>query len=278
MQRLLDIFGLFKEYFVLALLVLVSLLLLNTNDNRQIRAIRSYTVGFIGALQSTVAILPNLFELQKENEILRKLNVNLNDEVSRLREARLENFRMRELLKLKEQSPLDLLAADVVGKNLTLLRNTITLNAGAEAGVRMDMPIISESGLVGKIIATSDHYAIGQILLNKDFRASAKVQRTRVDGILAWDGTPNLLLKNVPKKQDVKVGDLVVTSEYSSVFPPDLRIGTVSLVSELPGSLFKEIEVTPAVDFTLLEQVFVVRAEADSERIALEKSLTTPRR
>jgi rod shape-determining protein MreC len=278
MQRLLNILGLFKEYFVLALLLLVSLILLNSNDNRQIRAIRSTTVGFVGALQSTIAILPNLFELQKENEVLRKLNVNLNDEVSRLREAKLENLRLRAMISLKERSPMTLIGADVVGKSLTLLRNTITLNSGTAAGVKTDMAILSESGLVGKIIAASGEYSVGQIIFNKDFRASAKVQRSRVDGIVAWDGGEHLLLKNVPKNQDVKPGDLVVTSEYSSVFPPDLKIGTVVTVSENPGSLFKEIGLSPSVDFTMLEQVFIVRSLPDSERTTLERSLTAPRR
>lgn len=278
MQRLLNILGLFKEYFVLALLLLISLILLNSNDNRQIRAIRSTTVGFVGALQNTIAILPNLFELQKENEVLRRLNVDLNDEVSRLREAKLENLRLRALLTLKEQSPMTFVAADVVGKSLTLLRNTITLNAGTASGIRPGMAIISESGLVGKVISASDHYAIGQAMFNKDFRASAKIQRSRVDGVVAWDGGDYILLKNVPKNQDVKPGDLVVTSEYSSVFPPDLRIGTVVTVGENPGSLFKEIGMTPSVDFTMLEQVFVVISTPDSERVKLEQSLIPPPR
>lgn len=270
MQRLLDILRLFKEYVVLALLILVSFILLNSNDNRQIRAIRSYTVGFIGAMQNALAIIPNVFELTRENEILRQLNVNLSDEVNRLRESRLENLRLREMIGLQERSPLNLVAADVIGKSLYLMRNTVTIDVGELRGAKPDMPIISESGLVGKIIATSSRYSIGQILLNKDFRASAKVQRSRIDGIISWDGGDFLRLNNVSKKQDVKVGDLVVTSEYSRIFPRDIRIGTVAVVAETPGSLFRDIEVTPSVDFTMLEQVFVVIAEADSERTALE--------
>ena len=274
MQRLVNIILLFKEYFVVALLIVVSLILLSSNDNTQIRAIRSYTVGFVGLFQDALSIVPNVFGLKHENEILRQLNVNLSDEVNRLREARLENIRLRVLLGLKEKSDFKLVTGDIVGKSLHLLRNTITLNVGENDGVKSDMPIIAETGLIGKIIATGNHYCIGQIMLNKDFRASAKIQRSRIDGIIGWDGGEIVSLKNVSKTQDVKEGDIVTTSEYSNVFPPDIRIGYVSRVGEKAGSLFKEIDVVPSVDFVSLEQVFVVTAVVDTERISLERKVS----
>jgi len=271
MQRLYNFIRLFKEYFVLGLLVIVSLALLSSNNNQQVRAIRSYTVGFVGTIQQVLSVIPNIFELKRENEILRQLNINLSDEVSRLREARLENLRLRTMLGLKERSPFRIVAADVVGKNINLMRNTITLSAGEADGVKSDMPLISESGLVGRVIATSAHYAVGQLMLNKDFRASAKIQRSGVDGIIGWDGGDVVRLRNVPKKQDVQVGDVVVTSEYSNLFPRDIRIGTVSSISEKPGSLVKSIDVTPGVDFATIEQVFVLLIVPDPERVALEQ-------
>ena len=273
MQRFVNIILWFREYLVFALLIILSIILLNSNDNTQIKAIRSYTIGMIGAIQNALSIIPNIFEIKRENETLRQLNVNLSDEVNRLREARLENIRLRSMLGLKEKSDFKLLTADIIGKNLHLLNNTITLNVGENDGVRNDMPIISEMGLVGKIIATSKHYSIGQLMLNKDFRASAKIQRNRIDGIIVWNKGLNVELKNIVKTQEVRVGDVVMTSEYSSIFPPNIKIGTVTNVSEQPGSLFKQIEVLPSVDFTSLEQVFIVTAVQDTERINLEKKL-----
>ncbi len=271
MQRLFNIFVLFKEYVIFVILLIVSLILLGTNDNAQIRAIRSYTIGFVGIFQQGLSSIPNFVELKRENEILRQLNVNLSDEVNRLREARLENIRLRNFVGLKEQRPFTLVTGDVVGKSLHLLRNTITLNVGESDGVKTDMPIISENGLVGRILLTSSHYSIGQLMLNKDFRASAKIQRSRIDGIIAWDGGENLHLNNVAKSQDIRPGDVVMTSEYSNIFPRNVKIGFVSKVTEKPGNLFKEIEVTPSVDFSTLEQVFVITAVNDTEREALEK-------
>lgn len=271
MQRLFLIVRLFKEYVLGAFLVLISLVLLSLNDNTQIRQIRSITVGFVGALQDAVSFIPNFFALRVENRLLRRTNVDLLDEVNQLREAKLENLQLRALLGLKENLDYDVIAAEVVGRTSNPQRNTITLNVGSEAGVELNMPIITDAGLVGRLIATSKHYSVGQLVIDRDFRATAKIQRSRADGILAWEGGDYTLLKNVAKTLDVSVGDVVVTSEYSSMFPPHIRIGVVAEVSEQPGDLFKRIEVANSVDFSKVEEVFVIEYHPDPERIQLEE-------
>jgi rod shape-determining protein MreC len=133
------------------------------------------------------------------------------------------------------------------------------------------MPMVSESGLVGKIISTGSHYAVGQILFNRDLRVSAKVQRSRVDGIVRWNGGTTLQLQQVARTMDVQPGDVVVTSGYSAYYPEGTRIGIVSRAEPIPGSLFQSVEIAPSVDFTRLEEVFVLAHEPDSARIAVEQ-------
>lgn len=273
MKRLFDILGLFREYILLATLVLISLFLLAMNDTPQIGAIRSLTVAAVGMIQDTFGFIPDYFDLKEENTILRELNLTLSDEASRLREAKLENIRLRKLLEFKEQSPNRYVSAKVVGKSLQLLRNTITVDAGEDNGVRQSMPIVTDAGLVGKVIATSNRYAVGQILLNIDLRVSARVQRGRVDGIVMWEGGDHLSLKNIAKTLDVQEGDVVITSEHSSMFPPGIRIGVVSKTSQSPGSLFQFVEIQPAVDFSRLEETFILIHAVDSSRLALEQSV-----
>ena len=274
MRRLFDIVILFKEYLLFALLIVISIAVMGLNDTTQIRTIRSLTVASIGFLQDAFGFIPNYFELARENKALRELNVSLADEVSRLREARLENLRLHKLLNLKEQSPLTYVSANVTGRNLQLLQNTITIDVGEAAGVRVNMPIVSDAGLVGRVVATSREYSIGQILLHKDFRASAKVQRGRVDGILVWEGGSMLTLKNVAKTLDVQVGDAVITSEYSSMYPPGIKIGVVNRTSQTPGALFQTVEIIPSADFARLEEVFVVLHTPDSSRTSLEQQFS----
>jgi rod shape-determining protein MreC len=272
-KRLYEFVFLFKEYLVVGVLLAISAVLLAQNDNPQIRTLRSLTVVTVGMLQDALGIIPNYLDLRRENRVLRELNVTLSDEVSRLREARLENLRLRHLLGLKEKGEFSLIAANVIGKNLQLLRNTVTLDAGERNGVRADMPVVTENGLAGKVVATSGHFAVAQVLYNKDIRVSAKVERSRVDGIIRWEGGPMLTLQDVAKSLDVQSGDVVITSEYSSFFPPGIRIGVVASARGAEGSLFQSIEVRPAVDFSRLEEVFVITSVPDSERVALERQV-----
>ena len=274
-QRLYDILYEFREYAILAVLIIVSFVLMAMNDNPQIKQIRAISAVIFGGMQEQLSFIPTYFGLKAENELLHHINIELADQAQRLREAKLENLRLRQLLGLKDQLPYKLIAARIVNKNLTLLRNTITINIGSSDSIQQYMPVVSDGGLIGIVTAVTKHYSTVNILLNTEFRVSGKVQRSRVDGIVMWDGK-TLSLKNVPKMRDIKVGDVVTTSEYSNTFPPDIRIGLVSDVREQPSALFKSITIEPGVDFVKLETVFVMAYAQDKERVELEQR-TGPR-
>ncbi len=269
MHRLYTILQLFKEYIVLALFIFCSIILLLSNNNIQIQYIRSLTVAVVGVAENTFSFIPNLFELPRENRILRRRTVELADEVAKLREARLENIRLRKLLRFASTTQLRIISAEVISKNLHLLHNTMVINVGSADSVATSMPVISDAGLVGRITTVSTNYSIVQLLLNRDFRASVKIQRSRVDGILAWQGGMIAIIKNISKSQDVRVGDLVMTSEYSNTFPPNIEVGIISSVSDEIGTLFKKVAVQPSVDFARLQEVFVIRTTPDSAREAI---------
>lgn len=231
---------------------------------------RGIAVSVIGMVQSTFSIIPNVFELENENKRLRETNIRLSNEVSELKEAKLENIRLNQMLEFKSVYKNKMISGRIVGKTLIQTRNTITLNIGENDSVRIGMPVITERGLVGKIAGTSSHYSIAQILYNKDLKVSAKDQRSRVDGIIGWSGENKLLMKNVSKSSDVQQGDIIVTSEYSNNFPPGLPIGFVTNVGTI-DNLFKNIEVECLVNFETVEEVFVLGYLTNEERQVLEK-------
>jgi rod shape-determining protein MreC len=274
-QRLYDILYGFREYAILAGLVVLSLIFIALNDNPQVKQLRAISTVVFGMMQDKISFIPTYLGLQSENTLLRHINIELADEAQRLREAKLENLRLRQLLGLKNQLPYELKAGRVVNKNLSLLRNTLTLDVGSADGIVERMPVVGDGGLVGLITSVTAHYSIVNILINTDFRVSAKTQRSRVDGMIAWDGK-SLTLKNIPKMRDIKVGDLVSTSEYSNMFPNDIRIGIVSEVNEQANSLFKTIAVSPGVDFVKLEEVFVIVFSPTTERAELEQRSVPP--
>jgi rod shape-determining protein MreC len=270
MKTLLRYFEDLKEYIVFSVLVLISLILIFQNDNVQVRFIRAFAVSIIGVVQSGFSVIPNVFQLEKENKILRETNNTLSGEVSQLKEAKLENMRLMQLLEFKEKAHYSVLPAKIVGKTLIQTRNNITLDEGEKDSVKVGMPIITDKGLVGKIVAVSQNYSVAQILFNKDLKVSAKDQRSRVDGIIAWDGENKLAMKNVSKSSDIMNGDIIITSEYSNSFPPGIPIGYITSLGTV-DNLFKKIELETFVDFQTLEEVFIVKYMSSEERQNLEK-------
>lgn len=268
-DRLYGFILVFRAYFIVSGLLVLSGIFMLQNDNRQIKSIRTIATVSVGVLQQQLAFIPRYFYLKQENDALREINIRLADEVNQLREAKLENMRLRGLLGFKDTTRSELLAARVVGRNYNLLRQTITLDVGGRDGVRPRMTVMNERGLVGLVSDVTGGYSVVTLILNTRFRASAKVQRSRVDGIIAWDGR-NVLLTNVAKTMDVKPGDVVITSEYSSTFAPGIRIGIVADVTDEEGSLFKQIRVIPSVDFVRLEETFVVLSLPAAEKDSLE--------
>ncbi|MBK9333193.1 MAG: rod shape-determining protein MreC [Ignavibacteria bacterium] len=259
-----------KEYLIFSLLIVLSLILIFSNDNSQVRFFRAIAVGFIGTIQSGVSAVPNVFEVQKENQFLREKNIELSNQLSELKEAKLENIRLSKLLGLKNVNLSGVIIASIVNKSLVQARNTITLNVGESDSVKINMPVITDDGLVGRIVSTSSSYSIAQLLLNRNLNISVKVQRSRVDGILNYDGSENVIINNIPKSADVKQGDIILTSEYSNYFPAGIPVGIVSEEGNL-DNLFKKVIVKPLVNFTALEEVFVLKHLPENERVILEE-------
>ena len=270
MKILLSYLGNLKEYIIFSALIVISLLLIFQNDNVQIRFVRVIAVNVIGTIQDGFSIIPNIFELERENKSLRETNIDLSKELSMLKEAKLENLRLNQMLEFKQRTNYRVATGKIIGKTLIQTRNNITINIGENDSVKIGMPVITDRGLVGKIVATSGNYSIAQILLNKDLKVSAKDQRSRVDGIIAWDGEGKIRMKNVSKSADVKVGDILMTSEYSNSFPAGIPIGYVKTDNTL-DNLFKNIEVECFVNFETVEEVFVLKFLSEDERRDLEK-------
>lgn len=180
-----------------------------------------------------------------------------------------EADRLRELLELRRALPLQTIAAQVVGKDGVPWFRTLTLDRGQEDGVELNAPVLSATGVVGRVFAVGLRAARVQILLDRDAGAGVMVERSRVPGVVAGQvaggatGSADLLLKYVPGRADVVVGDVVVTSGLDRIYPKGLVVGRVRFVGEDSG-LFREIRVEPSARFDRLEEVLVVRRTQDA--------------
>ncbi len=200
-----------------------------------------------------------LVGVRKENETLRRTLMDLIEENNRLREEIKLNSRLREVIDFKETTPLDTIAAEIIGFNIREWTRTVTINRGSDDGVVEDMPVISPSGIVGRVLSTAKHSS--KVLLITDPRSNVDVivQRTRVKGVVEGFGTEGLKLKYIRQLDDVRVGDVVVTAGLSGIFPKGLLIGEVTKIEKGKDNFFKYIEVRPGVDVQRLEEVLLVK-------------------
>jgi rod shape-determining protein MreC len=271
-RRFLDILIAFKEYVALTLFVTGSLTMIAISRTSDVEPLRAFATGLVGAIQSTYAWIPNPIALRNENRELQSKSIELAAEVGRLRRAEAENTELRRMLGIAPRKDWKLVPAEVVGKTTSFQQNMITINLGSKDSIMEGMAVITDAGLVGRIYATSQNFSLVQMLYNTDLRVAAKIARTRVEGIIAWEGGPTLVMRDVPKALDVKAGDLVVSSEYSSFFPADVPIGTIGSMHPERNSLFRSVIVDPSVNFFRVEHVYVILKDAslERERLALE--------
>ena len=276
MRRLLNIFILFKEYVVLAALVLTSFLLMALSQTEEVQPLRAAASVIVGSLQTVGSWVPNPFAISRENKDLREENMLMTSELASLRHAKGENDELRKMLNLKIPAGWKTLAADVVGKTTIGERNMLTLDVGSNSGVEKGMPVVSDGGLVGRVYAASGGFTVAEGLFNRSLRIAVKVSRTRIDGVLAWEGGDELVVRNIPKALDVQIGDEIVTSEYSTLFPSDIPIGIVSRIVPEQNSLFRKVYAVPSAHPLRVEHCFVVIKDGvtDREREQLQKQVT----
>lgn len=259
MRRFTEWFIYRKEQLTFLGAVLFSLVLISTNDSSQIQTVKAWTLDGFGFLLEKLSILSQMNAIYHENDWLRQKNAELMLENSKLKEALLENQRLRQMLDFKSESQLDLIPAKVIGKGSNGFINSILVAIGRAEGIERNMAAVTAQGLVGKIFDVGKHRSTAQLLLDRNFRVSAMIQRSRVTGIIKWHEGSQVILAEVPKRSDVVIGDVVITSGYSTIFPGGLRIGYVTSTTENVDGMFMNILVQPVVDFTKLEEVFVIR-------------------
>jgi len=249
-----------REYFTLIAAMVVSLYCLFNNDRPQIDAVRAFFLENYAGLQRNFIWVRQLGELQRENVTLRQHATQMMLENSQLREALLENYRLREMLDYRGRETFTLRAARVITKERDRTPVAVTIDLGSADGMRPNLPVVTPEGLVGKIYKVFPQVSLVQVMLDRNFYVSARIQGNRVYGIVNWNESNGLELTSVPRTATVQFRDAVVTSDSSALFPDGLRIGLVKDISEEESSLFKTIILKPDVDFSRLEEVFVITA------------------
>jgi rod shape-determining protein MreC len=203
----------------------------------------------------------DLVGVNEQNQQLKARLAQLDLLQARLTEVEADNRRLSELLEVRRALSMKAVAANVIGGDATGMSRSIVVDRGERSGVKPGLAVLSEQGVVGKVIAASRHSA--RVLLLEDHNCAADVldQRSRIHAIVAGAVDDGVVLKYVQRSEDVKPGDRLVTSGLDGVFPRGLLVGTISQVRPQSSGLFLDVRVAPAVNFRQLEQVLVLTEE-----------------
>ena len=264
-----------------AILLHVVLISAQVNTASGLPVLQVVTFGSFSEVQrGTMAIIDGvrgmwsgyiaLQQVQQENNALKQelqtLQVRLQQE--RAEAQRTDN--LRQLLELRERANLDTVAAEVIAGAASPDFKTVTIDKGSSESLDTDMAVISPAGVVGRIILPSRRASKVQLLIDRNAAAGALIERTRVQGVVVGIGDGMLRMQYVPGTADVKTGDLVVTSGIDGIYPKGFVIGTIDHADRGVGA-YHEIVIRPAVDFSRLEEVLIVRTPPASRTVAAEE-------
>jgi rod shape-determining protein MreC len=194
-----------------------------------------------------------------ENEELQRLLDELIIENVRLREVEIENVTLREQLSFKQANPsFELLSAQVIGRDPSNLANYLVIDRGGDEGVGVGMPVLTGRGLVGRVTETAPHSAKVLLITDPSSSVNALVQDTRATGVVQGKLGQELVMRYIQQTEEIKPGDLVLTSGLGGNFPTRLIIGQVTKVQKTDVELFQEALVRPSADFGRVEMVMVL--------------------
>lgn len=204
-----------------------------------------------------------LVETREENDRLRAQLGRLEEERQRLSAEGIENRRLRSLLQLRERLGGEVMAGTVIGKDVSpFFRVTrIELDRGERDHVRPGMPVVAAEGLVGQIRRTWGRYSDVLLIVDRTSAVDVTIQRTGARGMLRGTGESERYMARIQylgREDAVRVGDLVHTSGLGQRFPASILVGRVTRIVRQDFGLWQEVEVTPAVDFSSLEEVLIL--------------------
>ena len=156
--------------------------------------------------------------------------------------------------------PFHVIEAQVISNSIHQRNNQFTIDRGSKHGIKTGMGVISEHGIAGIVDEVGEQYATAISVLHSGARISASIKRNGYFGSLVWRGTDpaHMILEAVPRQAEVRIGDTIVTSGYSFIYPRDLFIGTVERFWTEGGSNYFTIEVRLHEDIARLDRVYVI--------------------
>lgn len=251
------LFALLVEYGSAILFILLQVIsfYLIVNYNQSQKDIYFHSANQIsGSILEKSTKWNNFLDLQNINDSIRQKNADLKEEIIALRGYGAEPLAPKDL-------PYELMPAQIINQSIHFRNNYITINKGSNHGLKKNLGVISDDGLVGIIQEVNADYSRCISLLNTDIRVTGSVKSKNYFGNLSWDGEDRsqLILKSIPRHANIAIGDTIETNGYSFIFPPNIGIGKINDFYVPKGDANFIINVQLFTDFGKLQHVYVLK-------------------
>ncbi|KAA6349755.1 Cell shape-determining protein MreC [termite gut metagenome] len=277
MRHLFEFLIKYNYCFVFTLLEITAFVLLFRFNHYQRSVFLTSANEVAGKIYETSAGVTSYFNLRTANGELLERNMWLEQQLIALRKVLERNHTDSVKINILQASALkdyEILKANVINNSLHKVDNYITLNKGASDGIRPDMGVVGGNGIVGIVYKTSPNYSVVISILNSKSSISCKIKNSDYFGYLQWEPRDSryAFLKDFPRHAEVNIGDTVITSGHSTMFPEGIIVGTVSEASDSKDALTYLLRVKLTTNFGTIDEVKVIARHEQNERMELEKN------
>ena len=253
-----------KDHFLFVLLVLFSFNILLNNDSPNTLLVRAKFLDSFSFISSPSMWLKTIVQLEEETQLLREKNLQLSLQSEEMIRSYEENINLKNLLDYKKDSNFNLVAAKVLNMGSSSNLSSITINVGLNENIEINQPVIIPDGVIGKTILVGKSTSLVQLITDVNYRASVRIFPSGSIGILRYLRDDICEVREIQKNAEIKLGDAVLTSGFSDIYPSNLKIGNVIEIQDEISSFQKIVKVRVSTNIGSLLNVFVVR-EDDNE-------------
>ena len=247
-----------KDVLVLLLTLVLSAILLLTRNSPQIRQLKFQLTNIARTVAYPVTWYNAVFTVREKNKLLKEQLVQFTLMNSELESYHQENRRLKEMLNFIENQPLNFLTANVVGHNYGLSTQSITIDIGSKEGIKKNLTVMDENGLLGKTIKVGNHAALTQLITDKNFRVSVRIGQGQALGLFIPTHGKYGLLEGVRKSMPLNEGEIAYTSGISEIYPPNIPVARVVSIQLDDNNPFQHIVVELVGSIENLDYVFII--------------------
>ena len=248
-----------KDFVALFLALVFSISLILSNNTPSIINLKTTLSSTVSTILSPVLWYRNIFVLKEQNALLKETIARLNIENRRLRAYDVENDKLKEMLEYKNKSKFDLEVANVINHNLSPNLNSFILDIGLNRNINVNLPVMDMRGIIGKTYIVDSDKSVIQLITDKNYRVSVRIGKNRNLGIFIPNYSRIGIIEGIPKSQEVIIGEIVLTSGISDIYPGNIPIAEVISTHIDPNELFQNITVKILADIFNPDYVFVIK-------------------